>query len=341
MDIREVDTLDIREVDVFDEDQFHRSYEVMRAADVFERPEATPWQEQEVRVEFRSPDQAERKAVFSAYDGDAAVGTAVLFFPLLDNTDMTWLGVYVDPAQRRRGVGSALLERLVEETRRAGRKTMLAEAMLPFERREDHPYRRFAEHHGFALASVEIRRRLRLPVDDALIQGWLDEAAPYHADYRIETFADPVPDELLPSVCHVSNQLAVDAPSGDIEFEEEALTPEVWREQDRTLQAMGRVRLITVALDGSGQAVALSTLSVPELDRPNAYQWATLVLRGHRGHRLGLAVKATNLRELQKRFPGYERIWTTNNETNAHMVSINERLGFERVELSAHFQRKL
>ncbi len=61
----------------------------------------------------------------------------------------------------------------------------------------------------------------------------------------------------------------------------------------------------------------------------------------HRGHRLGAAVKVANLRALQRERPDVTVVQTENAETNAFMVSINERLGFEVVAVSPSFARTL
>ena len=60
-----------------------------------------------------------------------------------------------------------------------------------------------------------------LPVPDEQIQEWIDEAAPHHEGYTIETFVDEVPDDLVESLCVLLGQLAVDAPTGAVDFEEE------------------------------------------------------------------------------------------------------------------------
>ena len=75
-------------------------------------------------------------------------------------------------------------------------------------------------------------------------------------------------------------------------------------------------------------------------DTHKALQWATFVHRDHRGHRLGAAVKVANLRALQRERPDVVQIDTENAETNQHMVSINERLGFEIVAVSPSFVRR-
>jgi GNAT superfamily N-acetyltransferase len=86
-----------------------------------------------------------------------------------------------------------------------------------------------------------------------------------------------------------------------------------------------------------GEAVAQSDLAVQPGDTHKGLQWATYVHRDHRGHRLGAAVKVANLRALQRQRPDVEQVDTENAETNAHMVSINERLGFEIVAVTPSF----
>ena len=56
------------------------------------------------------------------------------------------------------------------------------------------------------------------------------------------------------------------------------------------------------------------------------------MLRPHRGHRLGMALKAANLLWLREREPGVKRIVTWNADSNSHMIEINERLGFRPLD---------
>lgn len=239
---------------------------------------------------------------FHAFDGgQTLVGAGVAQCPLLDNTDMIYCTVDVAPDQRRRGVGTAL-------------------------------------------ANWELHRVLELPVPEDTVQGWVDECAPHHEGYRIETHVGGLPDVLLPSYVQLLNQLVLDAPTGDIDFEEEAVTVEAFKERQAKLEEQGRTMYVTVATVGDGtEAVAHSVIAVPAegADEPNLYQGATLVGRGHRGHRLGMATKARNLREVQKAHSERTMAHTSNSEVNGPMVAINERMGFRPVELNAEFQRLL
>jgi GNAT superfamily N-acetyltransferase len=333
--------MEIRELDVNDDELFHRCYAIMREAELFERPEAPMWSEPEMAVMIRVPEESERWEVYGAYDGDHLAGVGFIVFPLLDNTSMTWTGVDVPPESRRRGIGGELLEFLVRRSAEAGRSVVLVESVYGLDRRDDHPYRRFAESHGFTLGSIELQSRLDLPVDDAVLQSWIDEAAPHHPAYDITTYVGDLPEHIVPSFCRVTNQLPVDAPTGDIDFEAEKMTPTTWRQREAKVKLMGRTLYHTIATDSSGDAVAVTTIGVPEHDPPKVYQWATLVQREHRGHRLGLAVKARNLRCMQHDNPDRAVIYTGNEETNQHMLAINQKMGFRPVELMVEFQRKL
>jgi hypothetical protein len=58
-------------------------------------------------------------------------------------------------------------------------------------------------------------------------------------------------------------------------------------------------------------------------------QHNTIVLKEHRGHRLGMLLKVANIRRLQSMAPGHPSIITFNAEENRHMLDVNEAVGFE------------
>ncbi len=334
--------MQIREIDVHDDALFRRWHAIYRTADTYQRPDARTWSEREAMVAFGAPDDSEEAHAFAAFDdAGAMVGAGYAFLPLLDNTDLAWGQVFVEPERRGRGIGGALVQELEDLTRRAGRTRVLSEAIFGFEHREDHPYRRFAEQHGYTLGSVEVLRRLNLPIDPAKLQQLADEAAERHADYRIEAFTGRVPDDVAQGYCDVVNRLAVDAPTGTIEFEAEAMTVANLRQREDQREQQGRTMLTTVARDATGTVVAVSDLVTVEDYPTRADQWTTLVLAEHRGHRLGLATKVRNLMELQRSHPQVTQVLTSNEEANDQMVAINELLGFKPIELLVEFEKKL
>ena len=316
-------------------------YDLNRRAELFGRPDAPFWEFGEFLGAFRSTDSGERQDVFAAYDGDRMIGNAVLWSLLLDNTDKAFFRLSVDVPERRRGIGRALVQRLEQTAKDDDRSLILAGAVLPFDDREAHAYQQFAEACGYELSNYEVVRHLTLPVPDEQIQEWIDEAAPHHVGYTLETFVGAVPDDLVESLCVLLGQLAVDAPSGAVDFEEELVTPQRYAEMVATTGAMGRARYETVALTPDRQVVAQSTLAVSLENSATVYQWGTFVHREHRGHRLGLATKAVNLRAVQAVRGDLTLVTTQNAETNDHMVSINKRMGFRPIEVAAEYVKRL
>jgi GNAT superfamily N-acetyltransferase len=336
--------VDIRALDdtaLADDAVMRDFYDLSRRAQLHGRPHAPFWEFREFLGAFRSPDSGERQELFAAYDGDRMVGNAVLWSFLLDNTDKAAVMLNVDVPERRRGLGRALAQRVEQAVKDDGRSLILADAKIPFDNREGHAYQHFAEACGYELFNSEVVRHLALPVQDEQIQHWIDEAAAHHEGYTIETFVGAVPDDLVESLCTLLGQLVVDAPTGAVDFDEETVTPQRYAEMVAATEAMGRARYETVALTPDRQVAAQSTLAMSVEQSTEVYQWGTFVHREHRGHRLGLATKAVNLRAVQSVRGDLSRVITQNAETNDFMVSINERMGFQRIEVAAEFVKRL
>jgi GNAT superfamily N-acetyltransferase len=336
-----VDIVEIDAAGLADDAVMRDYYDLSRRAELLGREQAPFWTFEEFIGAFRSEDSGERQQLFAAYEGDRMIAGAVLWSFLLDNTDKAWFGLNVDVPDRRRGVGRAMLQQIEQVAKDDNRALVLTDTKLPFDQRETHGYRQFAEACGYELANYEVVRHLPLPVPEDRIQEWIDEAAPRHEGYTIETFVNEVPDDLVESLCVLLGQLAVDAPTGAVDFDEEAMTPERYAENVATVKAMGRARYETLALTPDRLVVAQSTLAVPRSGSTTVFQWGTFVHREHRGHALGLATKAANLRAAQSSRDDLSLVVTQNAETNGYMVSINERLGFAPIEVATEFVKRL
>lgn len=329
----------VRLLDLTDDAEIAAAHAARVASFRHQRPWAKTWSVREMAVQLRSENSVERLEPYVVLVDGHVAGMALLWFPLLDNTQFTWAEVDVDPAWRHRGAGTALAERVAERTAAVGRRTVLVEVNVPDHEREDHPYVRFVRRHGYSYANTEVRRILDLPLDPARLEALAAEAATRHDGYRVESFVGGLPEELRESYCACWNQLAVDAPTGEIEFEEEALSPQTYAEELGRLEQQGRTMLHTVAIAPGGEVVAYNDLVVSADDPDEVMQWGTLVRREHRGHRLGMAVKVRGLQELARFAPRARRVQTCNAEQNAHMVAVNVELGFRKVEVLLSYQR--
>ncbi|MGA8255889.1 MAG: GNAT family N-acetyltransferase [Nocardioides sp.] len=317
------------------------AYDIERRAMLLGREGLPHWSWQEMSVAFRKPDSGEDVIQLLGYVDGRPVAYGVGYLPLLDNVTKCWFEVTVDPEAQHRGHGRALLERLTDELVARGRTELLAESKLAFDEVQTHRYRRFAEAAGYTLSNVEIVRHLQLPVDGAQLAAWSAQAAERHDGYRIETFVGDIPDAYLPSLCLLYGQLVVDAPTGEADWDEEVITPERFLESRASLSAAGRRMYETLAIAPDDSVAAQTTVSVPPDGRTDVSQWGTFVHRDHRGRRLGLAVKAANLLAAQEAHPAMKRVVTQNAETNDWMVAINEQMGFEPVEASVEFIKRV
>jgi RimJ/RimL family protein N-acetyltransferase len=158
-----------------------------------------------------------------------------------------------------------------------------------------------------------------------------ETAARAAAGYSLVRWSGRTPTEHLDGVAQLFNAMN-DAPRGEVE-------DQVWdadrvRERaDSSLVKMG-VRGYSVAAirDATGEMAALTQLEV-DPDSPRwGHQGLTAVTRPHRGHRLGLLVKAVMLQWLAEAEPHLDRIETGNADSNEHMIAVNETLGFQPLQ---------
>jgi RimJ/RimL family protein N-acetyltransferase len=84
------------------------------------------------------------------------------------------------------------------------------------------------------------------------------------------------------------------------------------------------------------------TVLVVDAERPDlGEQHDTAVLAEHRGHRLGLLLKAEMLRWLAEAEPRLRSIDTGNAGSNRHMIAVNQRLGYRVLGEEDEFERGL
>jgi GNAT superfamily N-acetyltransferase len=302
------------------------------------------WTLEEMRAEFLGDRPGEHLEPYGGWVDGEPVVTGLLELPLKDNLDVAKVDVTTRPDARRRGLGSVMLEHLTARAVAHGRSVLQVEASWPYDAPADGtgiPNVEFLLRHGFTSSLVDVKRVLDLPVDEALLDRLAAECAPYHADYRLRYFVGPVPEDLLEDFGLIVGSLVVEAPQGELHLEAEVFDAERIRADEAVMAAAGRVKHTTVAVAPDGGLAAYTELAVPAHDPGRVYQWGTLVRSAHRGRRLGMATKVHNLRRLQAAEPDRTLLMTWNAEVNAHMVAVNEALGFRPVGRLGEFQKVL
>lgn len=331
--------MDLELVDPASLDQLRQWQEVtdaVHAADVLDLP-SDPFEE--LVAGARTQGHSRREERWLLRDAGEPVGVARASFMLLDNTDQCSALVAVHPEHRRRGYGSRLFEHLVERVRSEGRHWLITGVIEPLVDGDGAPGPAFARRVGAVRALDEIRRDLDLGgVDAARLDSLEAEARSRSGGYETVQWLGATPEDLVDDQARLISQMSVDAPMGELDWEQEVWDGARVREQERLFAEQRRTRLATaVRHEESGRLVAFTDIGVSQLQPDPAYQWDTIVLRAHRGRRLGMLAKVANLRLLLREVPEARRVVSWNAESNTHMVAINDALGFRPVERLAEW----
>lgn len=333
-------TLQIRQVEPADEVAVRAFYDVYVACGRHDAASFVAAPYAELAGVIRRPTEDFAFTAFLAYEDGHVVGEGWYAAFRRSNRDRAFATPRVLPAHRRCGVGSALLTTMEGRARSEGRTTLRATprwAMAHGPGGDGSPEVAFARRHGYELALVEAKRRLALPVAQALLDELAGRA---DAAYAIRAFAGPVPDELVRGWAVLEASLATEAPTGELETEEFPASVESVRDGERVLAESGQVKYNAVAVAPDGEVVGYTDIVVRSASEP-AEQWGTLVRRAHRGHGLGHGLKAAVLRLLQTERPEVASTVTSNALTNTAMVAVNDRLGYEVVNYLGDVQKRL
>jgi GNAT superfamily N-acetyltransferase len=245
-----------------------------------------------------------------------------------DNLSFIEGNLWVDPPQRRRGYGSALLAELEARSRELCRPTLLIFVIEGSLEIGTGPNRTFAPRHGYRVAEENVRRDLAWPRPASELDRLWNEWTPFAEDYEIICWSDATPEDLVEGRAHLSAIMPAETPHVDIDVEAEHWDATRVRLHEATTDRMGRDLLVAAARHRhTGERVGYSELTVSREQPQTAYQWDTLVVRAHRGHRLGGLLKVSTMRLLDAGAYATKKITTFNSTLNEPMIAVNEALG--------------
>jgi GNAT superfamily N-acetyltransferase len=198
----------------------------------------------------------------------------------------------------------------------------------------------FLARKGFAVGQTMLRSEMSLGRGRAGLEVILD--SPGAEDYAFESFVDEMPEAWLDQRAVLAHRMSTDAPVDDLAMEEEAWDADRLRGTLERLLQSGRRVVETVARHvPSGDLVGFTQVNVSAHDPTVAYQQDTLVLTEHRGHWLGLRLKAANALLLAHTLPDVRAVRTWNSSTNEHMLAVNGTLGYIVDGYSREWQKVL
>lgn len=307
---------------------------------------------------WRGSDYEERQ-LFIARLGQETVGACSVTLPLSENTYTAGISVDVTAAYRRQGWGRRLLAYAEAIAIERGRTSLDAYCELPAAAVDqaarllpaksgagglpaNDPVVAFAASAGYQLEQVERASRLSLPFRQSRLESLEAEASSLAAGYVVVAWGDTCPDGLVDQYAALKARMSSDVPIAGLDWEAEVWDAARVRHEEQANIRSGLQTQVAAALHRtSGELVAYTVLNWrPGVPR-SITQQDTLVTSQHRGKRLGLLIKAANLRAAQQRWPAARSVLTWNAVENRHMLAINTLLGFQPAGYEGEWQKRL
>ncbi len=324
-------------------DAYHGVVAACVAVDLPDLPVPTRTQ---IAAAVRHPSPATIQQYFLAQQDGEPVGGLEVRLRTADNPHLTGVDLSVHPDRRRQGIGRQLFTAAADYARAHGRSVLqgsYCEAQESGPSRDPAPAA-FAASVGARPALTEVRRRLDLATVDT--DDWrvrYDDAHVQAKGYSVLWWAGAAPDDgIAGGIAYLEGRMVTDIPMGELRMEPENWDAERIRATEESLRRRGQPHYHAgIRDDETGRLVGWSALYM-EADEPtHAWQGTTIIDPDHRGHRLGLLVKLENLYRTREVEPDLRHVDTWNAVENAHMIAINEAIGFRPVDTWVNWQCEL
>ncbi|GAB2575105.1 N-acetyltransferase [Paractinoplanes abujensis] len=269
------------------------------------------------------PARRERLAWLAAGDDGRPLGTAFLWLPTAGHTADVQLTVH--PAERRRGVGTRLLQALTAAAAEHGMHTLLTEPVRPGE-------------DGFCLAHG-FRQVLALTYTRLALRDAAPVAEPVPG-YRLVHWEGRVPGDLAETFARARPALD-DMPMGDAAYEPQPWDVARLHTIADAVAGRGETLCTTAALDPDGEIAGFTELVIPASGSGDAQHYGTAVLPAHRGHGLARWMKAAQITLVRERFARLDGLLADTADDNTAMRRTNESLGYRPTHRSLLYQLAL
>ena len=264
-----------------------------------------------------------------AFDEDraAAIGHVEL---AVDPANSAMAGVEITPASDE--VSAAVLRELLRRARSDGRGSVIAWG--------DHTpsAHAFWTSLGAELRYTEQESRLEMAsVDPRLMAQWI-ETGP--VDLELVHWSRRCPERWIDALVATANAMN-DAPTDDLDVADTIVDGAMVRTEIEARAARGLEYQGVLAVAADGETAGTTEVFVNRHRPAASWQWSTVVLPAHRGRGIGRWLKAAMWQRLRATEPDVTTLQTGNAASNAHMLAINNEMGFKPTHLMGCWQAGL
>ena len=248
----------------------------------------------------------------------------------LDAANAALSGVEITPCGD--DTAAAVLAELLRRAAGDGRTSVIAWGDYTPERHA------FWTSLGAELRYTEQESRLDMAsVDPELMAQWV-AAGP--ADLELVHWARRCPDRWIDALVATTNAMN-DAPTDDLDMADTTVDAAMSKAEIEARNARGLEYQGVLAVTADGEAAGTTEVFVNRHRPAASWQWSTVVLPAHRGRRIGRWMKASMWQRLRATEPEVAWLQTGNAASNAHMLAINNEMGFKPTHLMGCWQTDL
>lgn len=285
-------------------------------------PEEKPWSDDQITdILKQSGDKMFRVC---ATDGDRMVAYSSLDWSIC-KPGSGRMFVNVLPDFRRQGLGSNIFSQVLSHARSVGLSKLICQT-------HHKTGEEFITNRGGRVVAKESSRTLLMAnVDWNLVENWIGQGKTRNPSLNL-VFSKHIDNSMIPGLAMVSLEIERDLAylNGnqlDISYEFEA---EEWKRRQTEAASPNQSRFFLFVHDGCGEIIGYSNISIQNSDTTFARQGMTALKKECRGAGIGKLLKASMLKFLRETHPEIVKVSTGNNDLNAPIVAINEKLGFSK-----------
>jgi mycothiol synthase len=256
-----------------------------------------------------------------------------------ENKHIGTIRITVREPYRRQKVATNILRLLAGKAKELGITTLQGDADLE-------SGTAFCRKCGAKVAGRAFLSRLKIEdVDFDMINQWRREGEKRTEGVVLERYST-IPEEHIAEFISMTTELdelerEIARDSGDEESVEGhfAMDVESYYHHARESAKQGVEHVIILSREPDGRFSGMTEVSYNRKTEPGVvWQGLTGVRRAYQGRGIGKWLKAEMIAYLKEHYPGMNEIGTGNATTNAPMLSINRRLGFQTVRDNITFK---